>query len=83
MDLHVKMNFIYVKKRERSKFKKRFIEREREREREREGDHHIIEGGGFEESGAKGLVKGRGEPAKGHGYCHCHFWFLINECKAS
>jgi hypothetical protein len=81
MDLHVKMNFIYVKKRERSKFKKRF--REREREREREGDHHIIEGGGFEESGAKGLVEGRGEPAKGHGYCHCHFWFLINECKAS
>jgi len=79
MDLHVKMNFIYVKKRERSKFKKRFINKERERE----GDHHIIEGGGFEESGAKGLVKGRGEPAQGHGYCHCHFWFLINECKAS
>jgi hypothetical protein len=35
MDLHVKMNFIYVEKRERSKFKKRFIERERERERRR------------------------------------------------
>jgi hypothetical protein len=31
MDLHVKMNFIYVKKRERSKFKKRFRERERRR----------------------------------------------------
>jgi hypothetical protein len=49
----------------------------------RQKENHIIEGGGFEESMAKGLVKGRGETAKGHGHCHCHFWSLINEFEAS
>ena len=42
----------------------------------RQKENHIIEGGGFEETRAKGLVKGRGETAKGHGHCHCHFWFF-------